>query len=58
MGLATLLHWDRFNHGHISFWLWAVVYAITPFLVLFVWILMANSGRPTAGLLAVGQLLG
>jgi hypothetical protein len=37
MGLATLLHWDRFNHGHISFWLWAIVYAITPFLVPYVW---------------------
>lgn len=33
MGLATLLHLDRFNHGHISFWLWTIVYLVTPFLI-------------------------
>jgi len=21
MGVATILHWDRFNHHHIAFWL-------------------------------------
>ena len=20
LGIATILHWDRFNHSHISFW--------------------------------------
>src|SRR5512135_2963037 len=23
LGIATLLHWDRFNHSHISFFTWA-----------------------------------
>lgn len=33
MGLATLLHLDRFNHSHVSFWLWTIIYLVTPFLV-------------------------
>jgi hypothetical protein len=33
MGLATLLHLDRFNHSHPSFWLWAIVYLVTPLLI-------------------------
>ena len=34
MGIATILHWDRFTHGHISFITWAVLYFTTPFLVI------------------------
>lgn len=37
MFLATILHWDRFHHGALNFYLWTVVYAITPFLVPFIW---------------------
>lgn len=37
MLLATLLHWDRFHHGALNFYLWTIVYAITPFLVTFIW---------------------
>jgi hypothetical protein len=37
MCAATLLHWDRFNHGHISFYAWAALYLTTPILVLFAW---------------------
>lgn len=28
--LATILHWPNFSHGHVSFWTWLVVYALTP----------------------------
>ena len=38
LGVATLLHWDRFNQGHISFITWAVLYFTTPFLVLATWL--------------------
>jgi hypothetical protein len=38
LGIATLLHWDRFTHMHISFWTWAVLYFATPFLVFGVWL--------------------
>ena len=38
LGIATILHWDRFNHSHISFFIWAALYFTTPFLVIFVWL--------------------
>ena len=41
MGVATIIHWDRFNHEHVAFWLWAGLYFTTPFLVWGVW--LANS---------------
>jgi hypothetical protein len=37
MMVATFLHWDRFHHGTFIFFLWVGVYAITPFLVPFLW---------------------
>lgn len=37
MGIATIIHWDRFNHSHVAFWLWAGLYFTTPFLVWGVW---------------------
>ncbi len=37
MALATVLHLDRFHIGAWNFDLWAVIYAITPFLVPFLW---------------------
>jgi hypothetical protein len=38
LGIATILHWDRFNHSHISFFTWTTLYFTTPFLVLGVWL--------------------
>jgi hypothetical protein len=38
LGLATLLHWDRFTHNHISFFAWAGLYFTTPFIILAVWL--------------------
>ena len=26
MGVATLLHWDKFVHTNLAFWLWAALY--------------------------------
>lgn len=37
MTVATLLHWDRFNHTHPAFFTWAILYATTPFLVFYAW---------------------
>jgi hypothetical protein len=37
MGVSTIIHWDRFNHSHVAFWLWAGLYFTTPFLVWGVW---------------------
>jgi hypothetical protein len=35
--LATLMHWDKFNHGHVSFWAWLGLYAVTPPLLPWLW---------------------
>lgn len=38
MCVATLLHWDVFNHGHVSFFTWVVLYLTTPALVFLAWL--------------------
>jgi hypothetical protein len=43
MLIATLLHWDRFNHGDapflaaVAFWGWTIVYIISPPVVFALW---------------------
>jgi hypothetical protein len=37
LGLATVLHWDRFVHTNVAFWLWAGLYFTAPVLVLLAW---------------------
>jgi hypothetical protein len=46
LGVATLLHWDRFHAGHLSFIVWATLYVTTPVLIAIVWVLQrtADSG--------------
>lgn len=41
--VATLLHWEAFNHRHVSFWTWLVVYVATPVLLPSIW--WANRDR-------------
>ena len=38
MGIATILHWDRFNHGYISFFAWVALYFTTPIIVFLLWL--------------------
>jgi hypothetical protein len=33
LGVATFLHWSEFNHGHVSFWAWTLLYVTTPILL-------------------------
>jgi hypothetical protein len=37
LGIATLLHWDRFTQGHISFILWVFLYFTLPFVIPVIW---------------------
>ncbi len=39
MGIATIIHWNKFIHDNLAFWLWAGLYFTTPFLVWGVWFL-------------------
>jgi hypothetical protein len=38
MGITTILHWDRFIHSHVAFWLWVALYFTTPFIIFAVFI--------------------
>jgi hypothetical protein len=39
MAIATILHWENFNHGHHTFYLWVFLYALTPLLIPALWVL-------------------
>ena len=30
LGVATVIHWGVFNHGHVTFGIWATLYFTTP----------------------------
>ncbi len=36
--ITTIVQWDGFNHDHVSFWAWLVLYASTPLLLPILWI--------------------
>ena len=38
LGIATIVHWDKFTPGHPSFLAWAGLYFTTPFLVVGAWL--------------------
>jgi len=46
LGVATAIHWDRFNHGHVAFWLWAGLYFTAPFLVFGAWLANRRFAAP------------
>ena len=48
LGIATLLHWDKFLHSHLAFWLWAGLYFTTPFLVIGAWLANRRYAAPPA----------
>jgi len=39
MGIATIIHWGKFVHENVAFWLWAGLYFTTPFIIFAVWAL-------------------
>lgn len=46
LGVATVIHWDRFNHGHVAFWLWAGLYFAAPLLVVGAWLANRRYAAP------------
>jgi hypothetical protein len=46
LGVATFLHWDRFTHGHVAFWVWTTLYVVAPFLVAAVWVRNRRTAPP------------
>jgi len=52
LGVATIIHWDKFNHQHFAFWLWAGLYFTAPFLVVLAYLAnrrYAAPARPDEG---------
>jgi hypothetical protein len=48
LGAATIIHWDKFNHHRVAFWLWAGLYFTTPFLVMGAWLANRRFASPAA----------
>jgi len=48
MAVATVLHWENFNHSHFTFDLWVFLYAVTPILIPAIWAInrRTESGEP------------
>jgi hypothetical protein len=46
LGLATFVHWDRFTHGHVAFWVWTALYVVAPFLMAAVWVANRRTAVP------------
>ncbi|WP_416840194.1 hypothetical protein [Haloferax sp. DFSO52] len=53
MAIATVLHWENFNHTHVTFSLWVFLYAITPILIPALW---ALNRRTDSGELRAGEI--
>lgn len=48
LGIATILHWDKFLHTHVAFWLWAGLYFTAPFAVIGAWLANRRYAAPPA----------
>ncbi len=48
--VSTILHWDLFNHDHVSFWAWLGLYASTPLRLPVLWLKdrRTDPGRPSS----------
>jgi hypothetical protein len=49
MGITTVLHWNRFIHTNVAFWLWVALYFSTPVLVLAAFLRNHREYRPATG---------
>jgi hypothetical protein len=45
LNVATILHWDKFNHGTLPFFAWVSLYFTAPFIVFALW--LRNRGQDT-----------
>jgi len=49
LGLTTIIHWDIFNHDHISFWAWTFLYLASPIFLPFLFLANRRASSPTGG---------
>ena len=59
MAIATVLHWENFNHSHVTFGIWVFLYAAAPLLVPAIWALnrRTDPGPSGAGELTVPRIV-
>jgi hypothetical protein len=53
MGITTILHWNKFVHDRLAFWLWVGLYFTTPFFVFAVFVVNQRRSNRSAD----GELL-
>jgi hypothetical protein len=53
MAVATVIHWEKFNHEHIAFYAWLILYLVTPILVPVLWL---RNRATDPGILAAGDV--
>jgi hypothetical protein len=46
LGIATLLHWEKFSHSQPQFWLWVILYWTLPFVLVWAWLRNERRARP------------
>ena len=46
MAAATALHWENFNHDHVTFFLWTVLYVASPIVVPGIWLINRRTAVP------------
>ena len=39
MAAATFLHWENFNHSHVTFYFWTLLYIVSPVLIPGIWLI-------------------
>jgi len=46
LGIATIIHWDKFSHDKFQFWLWVFLYWTLPFVIVYTWYRNEKSAGP------------
>ena len=47
MGIATIIHWNKFIHSNVAFWLWAGLYFTTPIVIFAIWFINRREASET-----------
>ena len=47
LGVATIIHWDRFSHEKFQFWLWVFLYFTLPLILPVLWWRNRSTARRT-----------
>ena len=57
MAAATFLHWENFNHDHVTFYAWTFLYIVSPVLVPGIWLINRRTD-PGASVVTIPKMPG